>query len=124
MKPRKEPLSPRRRASEPRWSWPGEAVEARNIPLSELIERHPLTRRLGVNDTLIAAQSQWRHIVGKTLDQLSEPMGFDAAKGLLKVRAASAAAKSDLIYQVPTILKVMGDLVGAGVVKEVRFVVG
>jgi hypothetical protein len=123
MKEKKEPLKHKRRASELKWRWPGEAVDARNISVAELIERHPFTRRLGINETLFVAQSQWRNIVGRTLNGLSEPMAFDDAKGILRVRVRGSAAKSDLTYQTPTVLKVMADLVGDAVVKEVKYVV-
>lgn len=122
-KKKREPLKPKKRASNLKWRWPNEPVEARNISVAELIERHPFTRRLGINETLFVAQSQWRNIVGGTLNGLSEPMAFDADKGILRVRVRGSAAKSDLTYQTPTVLKVMADLVGLDVVMEVKYVV-
>ncbi len=64
----------------------------------------------------------WSDFVGKELAALSMPLGF--RDGVLSVAVASPLIRQELHYRKPQLLENVRQLLGEGLVKDLRFVQG
>lgn len=66
--------------------------------------------------------AHWQQFVGKELAALSMPLGFK--EGVLSVAVASPLIRQELYYRKPQLLESVRQLLGEGLVKDLRFVQG
>jgi predicted nucleic acid-binding Zn ribbon protein len=79
-------------------------------------------RGWGERLTLGRLRNQWPAVVGASVAARSEPVKL--AAGVLTIRAESGAWATELTLLAKQLLARMGDQLGAGVVRDVRVVVG